>query len=163
MINYIKPVIFIMTIFLAIHAAADDLIHPELKAFPVAEDGMQRFVIVLPHKERGEDSTFKVEIVAGKTMLTDGVNQLRLGNTIEAKPLEGWGYTYYELTGQDLVMSTMMAAPEDSQQVESFVSGKSILIDYNSRLPVVIYAPEGYEVRYRIWSTSDNFEKANVN
>jgi ecotin len=25
------------------------------------------------------------------------------------------------------------------------------LILYNSRLPVVVYAPEGVEVRYRIW------------
>jgi serine protease inhibitor ecotin len=25
-------------------------------------------------------------------------------------------------------------------------------IRYNTRLPVVVYAPEGVEVRYRIWS-----------
>jgi ecotin len=25
------------------------------------------------------------------------------------------------------------------------------LIRYNSRLPVVVYVPEGVEVRYRIW------------
>ena len=28
---------------------------------------------------------------------------------------------------------------------------KSRLIRYNSRLPVVVYAPEGVELRYRIW------------
>ena len=26
------------------------------------------------------------------------------------------------------------------------------LIRYNSRLPIVVYAPEGVEIRYRIWS-----------
>jgi serine protease inhibitor ecotin len=29
---------------------------------------------------------------------------------------------------------------------------ETAFIRYNSRLPVVVYAPEGAEVRYRIWS-----------
>ena len=68
-----------------------------LKAFPQAGDGMTRFVIMLPHKERGEDQNFKVEIYVGKEMETDGVNTYRLGGKIEAKPLKGWGFTYYEV------------------------------------------------------------------
>jgi ecotin len=137
-------------------------VHPELKAFPEAEVGMERFVIVLPHKERGEDADFKVELIPGKTMLTDGVNQMRLGTTIEPRPLKGWGYTYYEVTGQDVAMSTMMAAPEGAPQVERFVAGTPLLIRYNSRLPIVVYAPAGSELRYRIWSadpTAENAEK----
>ncbi len=137
---------------------AEEAMHPQLKAFPSAENGMQRYVIVLPHKEREEESAYKVEIVAGKNMLTDGVNQIRLASSIEALPLTGWGYTYYEVTGKDLTLSTLMAVPEGTRQVESFVRGESILISYNSRLPVVIYAPQGYEIRYRIWSTTDHFE-----
>jgi ecotin len=160
MINSIKSFVFITAFLLIARVFAADLIHPELKAFPDAKEGMQRHVIVLPHKERGEDNSFKVEIVAGKTMLTDGVNKIRLANTIEPQPLKGWGYTYYEVTGKGLAMSTMMAAPEGSSQVESFVSGKPILIAYNSRLPVVIYSPSGYEIRYRVWRTTDEFEKA---
>ena len=73
--------------------------HPELKAFPPAKEGMERFVIELPHKERGEEDSFKVEIIVGMEILTDGVNLVRLANTIEARPLKGWGYTYYELIG----------------------------------------------------------------
>jgi len=76
--------------------------HPELKAFPAARDGMERFIIVLPHKERGEEDDFMVEIMAGRTLLVDGVNQVRLGSAIEARTLEGWGYTYYEVTGPRL-------------------------------------------------------------
>jgi ecotin len=48
--------------------------HPALKAFPAAKEGMERFVIVLPEKERGEEDSFRVEIIVGKDMLTDGVN-----------------------------------------------------------------------------------------
>jgi len=29
------------------------------------------------------------------------------------------------------------------------------MIRYNSRLPVVIYSPEGVEIRYRIWEAGE--------
>ena len=135
----------------SLQSAASGSEHLQLKAFPAAEEGMERFVVVLPHKEREEEDAFKVEIIPGKTMLTDGVNLMRLGTTIEPHTLEGWGYTYYKVTGRDVAISTMMAVPEGSHKVERFVSGTSLLIRYNSRLPVVAYAPKGYEIRYRIW------------
>ncbi len=134
--------------------------HPQLKAFPSAEEGMERFVIVLPHKERGEEEGFQVEIIVGKTMLTDGVNLLRLGNKIEPRPLKGWGYTYYKVTGPGVTASTLMAVPEGTPQVEKFVPATPLLIPYNSRLPVVIYVPKGLEVRYRIWTAPETTEKA---
>jgi ecotin len=134
--------------------------HPELKAFPTAATGMTRFVITLTDKERGEEDSFKVELVAGKTLMADGINKLRLGSSLEPQPLEGWGYTYYQVSGSDKVMSTMMAVPEDHQQVEEFVGGEPLLIRYNSRLPIVIYAPVGYEIRYRIWQAPTDFKSA---
>lgn len=129
--------------------------HSELKAFPAAEEGKERFVIVLPHVERGADNNLKVELIPGKTMPTDGVNQMRHGSSLEAKPLQGWGYTFYEVVGKDVTMSTMMAVPEGTEKTEQFVAGEPLLIRYNSRLPIVVYAPEGYEVRYRIWRADE--------
>jgi ecotin len=134
--------------------------HPELKAFPPAKDGMERFVIVLPPKERGEEDDFQVEIIVGKEMLTDGVNRVRLGNTIEPRPLPGWGYTYYEVIGSSASMSTMMAPPPGAPMVKTFVTGTPLLVRYNSRLPIVVYVPTGYEVRYRIWLAPGTAEKA---
>ena len=125
--------------------------HPELKAFPEAKEGMERFVIALPHKERGEDNQFKVELIPGKEMLTDGVNLVRLGVEMVAHPLKGWGYTYYEINGKGETMSTLMAVPDADIKIKQFVKGRSITINYNSRLPIVIYAAKGYQVRYRIW------------
>jgi ecotin len=130
-------------------------VHPELKPFPAAEQGMERYVVVLPDKTRAEEVDFKVELIPGKTMLTDGVNQMRHSSRIEARPLAGWGYTFYEVTVQDTTMSTMMAAPEGSEKIKQFVSGTPLLIRYNSRLPIVVYAPEGYEIKYRIWTAGD--------
>lgn len=133
-------------------ALADE--HPELEAFPPARDGMERFVIALPHKERGEEDDFRVELIVGKEMLTDGVNLVRLGNAIERRNLEGWGYPYYEVTGSSETISTLMAPPEGAPQVKAFVTAAPLQVRYNSRLPIVVYAPSGYEVRYRIWSAS---------
>ena len=134
--------------------------HPELQAFPPAQEGMERFVIVLPHKERGEEDGFKVELTVGKEMLTDGVNQVRLGNAIEPRTLEGWGYTYYEVTGTSETISTLMAPPEGAPKRKTFVTAAPLHVRYNSRLPIVVYAPNGYEVRYRIWSASETTHKA---
>jgi ecotin len=134
--------------------------HPQLKAFPPPPDGMQRFVIVLPHKAREQEDRFGVELVTGREMLTDGVNLLRLGNRIEARTLKGWGYTYYEVTGSSEAMSTLMAPPPGAPQVKRFVSAMPLRIAYNSRLPVVVYAPKGYQVRYRIWTAPETFVQA---
>ena len=150
-------------LFIIMNSSAYAAEHPQLKAFPAAEQGMTRFVINLPHKERGEEDAFKVEIVAGKTMLTDGVNKMRLGATISPKPLKGWGYTFYQVEGSDAVMSTMMAPPEGAEKVSRFVAGSPLQIRYNSRIPVVIYAKKGFEVRYRIWKADASFVKAQKN
>jgi ecotin len=94
-------------------------------------------------------------------MLVDGVNLVRLANTIETRPLEGWGYTYYEVIGSSEALSTMMAPPEGTPMVKKFVTASPLHIAYNSRLPIVVYVPKGYEVRYRIWKASQKTRKAN--
>jgi hypothetical protein len=39
-------------------------------------------------------------------------------------------------------------------KVNRFITlgSKPYLIRYNSRLPIVVYVPEGVEVRYRLWT-----------
>ena len=132
----------------------------ELRAFPPAKDGMERFVIALPHKRRGEEDDFKVEIIVGREMLTDGVNRVSLGNAIEPRTIEGWGYTYYEVTGSSEAISTLMAPLEGTPKRKAFVTAAPLQVRYNSRIPIVVYAPSGYEVRYRIWSASETTRKA---
>lgn len=138
-------------------AMSEETAHPQLKTFPAAEEGMVRHVIVLPHKERGEEINFKVEIVAGKVMETDGTNLYSLGSNIEPKPLKGWGYTFYQVAGSDMPISTMMAPPPGAEKVSKLVTGKPLLIRYNSRLPIVVYAPEGYEVGFRIFEAPADY------
>ncbi len=131
-----------------------------IEAFPKAKDGEVRHVIYLNDKVRGEEENFKVELIPGKVAKTDGVNAARVGLFLEPVNLKGWGYTYYQVNGKDLVMSTMMAVPEGTEAVERFVAGTSLMVRYNSRLPIVIYSPQGVDVRYRLWTGGELLEVA---
>ncbi|MEI6536405.1 MAG: ecotin family protein, partial [Verrucomicrobiaceae bacterium] len=68
--------------------------------------------------------------------------------------------TYYDVVGGSEAISTLIGVPPGTPQVMKFVTGQPIQIAYNSRLPIVIYAPAGHEIRYRIWSASDKFKPA---
>jgi len=123
----------------------------QLKAFPSAKEGMVRYVIYLPEKSRAEEVNYKVELLVGKTVETDGVNKYRLGSSLKAVSLKGWGYTYYESTGSDMVISTRMAAASGTTPVKKDIFGRPLLIRYNSRLPIVVYVKKGLRVYYRIF------------
>ena len=56
--------------------------------------------------------------------------------------------------------TTLMAAPEGAPKVKAFVTAAPLQIRYNSRLPIVVYVPEGYEIRYRIWQASETTSAA---
>ncbi len=130
-----------------------------LEAFPEPEEGMVRFVIPLPEMPRSEDN-YSVELIVGRVIETDGVNRVRMDTALQPQPLEGWGYTYYEMTGSGQVASTLMAPPPGAEPVDAFVHGEPLQLRYNSRLPIVIYAPVGFEVRYRIWAAAEVFLSA---
>lgn len=53
--------------------------------------------------------------------------------------------------------STMMACP-DNTKTKQFIAanlGDAAMQRYNSRLPIVVYAPKDAEVKYRIWKAED--------
>ncbi|SDS63128.1 serine protease inhibitor ecotin [Pseudomonas oryzae] len=129
-----------------------------LKPFPAAAEGYQRHVIDLPAQSNEAD--YKVELIAGKTMEVD-CNSRRLGGQWQEKTVQGWGYGYYELGQVGPAVSTLMACPENSR-TQAFVpvGGEPMLVRYNSRLPLVIYAPADLEVRYRIWSAGKDSSPA---
>jgi len=132
----------------ALSAPAPD----DLKAFPPAEKGMVRHVLHLPKQH--DESVCKVELIVGKTVKLDAGNKYFFGGKIQAETIVGWGYTRYVVRQLGPMAGTMMAIDPDAPKVDRFVTvgGEPYLIRYNRRLPVVVYVPEGVEVRYRIWS-----------
>jgi ecotin len=103
---------------------------------------------------RANEEDFKVELILGKTVETDGVNRHFFGGKIERHTVEGWGYTYHKLDKLGPMAGTRMAPLPGKEKVKAFVriGGEPYWVRYNSKLPVVVYAPEGVEVRYRLWS-----------
>jgi len=123
--------------------------------FPQAQKGFVRHVIEVPKTDNDYDH--KVELLIGKVMLVD-CNKHSLMGKVESVTLKGWGYKYLEVTDIQSGPSTLMACKE--LKTEKFISIRDTLRRYNSRSPIVAYLPEGYEVRYRIWSADDNIQQA---
>lgn len=140
--------LFFFLLLIASAHASDDL-----KAFPPAENGMVRHVLILP-KELDE-TLHKVELIAGKTILIDKQNSYFFAGSITSETVMGWGYTKYVVSNPGPLGGTLMAVDPDEPKVKRFIKyrGSPYIIPYNSRLPVVVYAPESVEVHYRIWST----------
>ena len=124
----------------------------DIKMFPLAEEGMEQKVIRLEPKENEED--FMVEVMIGKKSKVDTCNRYFLGGNLEENNLDGWGYNYYTFSTNGMIGGTLMGCM-DNKQVEKVVYAPSEKVRYNSKLPIVIYAPKDYQVDYRIWSASN--------
>ncbi len=144
-----------LSFFLAVPVAraADNM-----KAFPPAAEGMARHVLQLPKLD--DESLFRLELLVGKTVLTDAGNIYFFGGEIEEETIEGWGFPRYLVKELGPMGGTLIAVDPNEPKVARFVTlgGEPYLIRYNSRLPVVVYVPEGVEVRYRIWRTESEIK-----
>jgi ecotin len=131
-----------------------------MTSFPPAEPGMVRYVIQLPSVENEDD--LKVQLQVGKTVEVDPVNTHFFAGQIQALDIPGRGFTRYVVEDLGPMAGTLMAQPPNAAKIQRFISlgGEPYFIRYNSRLPIVVYVPEGAEVRYRLWQASPTFEAA---
>ena len=122
-----------------------------MNAFPPAEKGMARHVLHLPRQT--DESGFNVELIVGKTVQVDELNRYFFGGRIEAETIAGWGFTRYMVKRLGPMAGTLMAVDPTAPKVARFIAlgGDPYTVRYNSRVPIVVYVPEGVEVRYRIW------------
>jgi ecotin len=147
MINAWATTVLLFLLAVPAGQAADNM-----KAFPPAEKGMVRYVLQLPRQ--ADESAFRVELIVGKTVEVDDRNRYFFGGKIEEEPIKGWGYTGYKVSKLGQMAGTLMAVDPNAPKVARFITLGSdpYIIRYNSRLPIVVYVPEGVEVRYRIWT-----------
>ena len=132
----------------------------ELKAFPPAGEGMCRYVIFLPTEK--EEELLKIQLLVGKTVKLDSRNRYFFGGRLETVPIPGWGYNRYVLKSLGPMAGTLMAVDPSEPKVDRFITlgGEPDLLRYNSRMPLVVYVPEGVEVRSRIWRADNRVENA---
>lgn len=138
--------VFIILCSIVSVQAADNM-----KAFPPAEEGMVRYVLQVSKQDN--ESTFKVELIVGKTVRVDKRNRYFFGGKIEVETIKGWGFPRYNVSKLGPMGGTRMAIDPNEPKMSRFITlgGEPYLIRYNSRLPIVVYAPAGVDVRYRIW------------
>ena len=132
-----------------------------MKAFPPPDKGQIRYVIQLA--EQDNESNYQVELIAGQTVKVDETNQYFFGGQIKKENILGWGFTRYVVSELGPMAGTRMAVDPNAPKVDRFIrlGGEPYLIKYNSRLPVVVYVPEGVDVRYRIWRAEPESKEAN--
>jgi ecotin len=152
--------ILLLLPILLIAACAVAMPESDLDPWPAAEDGETRYVIRLPALE--DESGRRVELRIGKDLDID-CNRHWFGGKLEREVVSGWGYPMYRLTGVAGPASTMMACPEEEKRA-AFVAVKldEPFVSYNSKLPIVVYVPEGFVVRYRTWSADNIMQDAPV-
>ncbi len=145
--------IWVMSILMGLFGVASVYGTDNINAFPLAESGMVRYVLQLPAQE--DESLLKVELLVGQIVQTDAKNRYFLGGKIEQQTIKGFGYTIYKVNKIGPMAGTLIAVDPNEPKVDRFITlgGEPYLIRYNSKLPVVVYVPEGVEVRYRIWSS----------
>lgn len=126
-----------------------------MKPYPLPEEGFERWVIHL--EPLAAEELRKVEIIIGK-MLEIDCNQHWFFGTLERETVQGWGYSYYIVRQVAGPASTLRACPPGEAKRVDFVRvrGDEQLWRYNSKLPVVAYVPDGFEVRYRIWVAGES-------
>jgi ecotin len=101
-------------------ASAESEAERNLKAFPPADAGMTRHVLMLPTHEQ-EDS-LRVELKIGKTVKIDAENRYFFGGNLQAVNIEGWGFTRYLLAELGPMAGTLMAVSPETPKVERFIT-----------------------------------------
>jgi ecotin len=132
----------------AVAAPAEDV-----RMFPDTFEGMTRHVTRLPTQD--DEFQFRIELLAGKTRMMDCNGGSYIGEQ-RRQTLNGWGYDYYVIDNIQAGPTTRKACPPGTEKEGLMpVMTDAGLLPYNSRLPLVVYVPEGFSLSYRIWRAGD--------
>jgi ecotin len=121
----------------------------DIAMFPKAAQGMRQVVIRPPR--RADEAQVRIEFYAGQIRTID-CNLVTIPVGLIRREVQGWAYPYWEMNPPPPAITTLMGCPPKSER-QAFVHGRPETIDYRSALPIVVYVPVSYTVRYRIWRT----------
>lgn len=142
----------------------------DLKPYAEAAAGEQRFVIQLnPLLKPSPDQSisnnpadWRVQLLVGKELELD-CNLHRFTGRLRSEVLPGFGYTVYRAEQLGAMLSTKKACPSQGLS-KQFVplGGNPFVLPFNASVPIVIYAPDGFQVRYRLWKAETNSQPAQI-
>lgn len=161
--NMIKITQFSKAIFIFLIAVfggniyAQNITRVNTDIFPKSEKNQKKVVIEVPYSS--QDSNKKIEIFVGKEMETDKCNQYGLPGSFTKKDLKGWGYSYLTFNSTGNAVSTMKGCAESGTRTQ-FVNAAGYMADYNGRMPIVLYIPQGFTVRYKIYKADPEWYEA---
>ncbi|WP_259728335.1 MULTISPECIES: ecotin [Synechococcales] len=154
---------------LGLPAPAGAIPRLDLRPYPAAGSGEQRWVIQLPGvlppaadpALSANPADWRVELIVGQERRVD-CNRHRLGGQLSSEPVKGWGYTVFRLVSPGPMISTRMACPPGEPLRSSFVKvgSKPFVLPYNASLPIVVYTPKDMEVRWRLWKAETRQQRA---
>ncbi|MCP9850461.1 ecotin [Cyanobium sp. Morenito 9A2] len=132
----------------------------DLRPYPAPAADELRWVIQLPGllpptrdpSLSPDPADWRVQLIVGKTVPVD-CNLHRLGGKLKPETIPGWGYTLFRLKDVGPMLSTRKGCPPGEPPTPQFVvaGSKPFVVPYNASLPIVVYTPRGYELRWRIW------------
>ena len=122
-----------------------------LKSFPEVMDNYDRYVIYLPQQDNEE--ALRLEVIPGIMKEVDCNTHWLMGE-FETETVDGMGYDYMVFESDGNVAATRMACP-DNEVVEKFVAAEGNFGRYNSQLPVVVFTPKGFQLKYKVWTAND--------
>jgi ecotin len=142
----------------------------DLKPYPAPAAGEQRWVIQLnPLLRPSADASlsnnpadWRVQLLVGQELELD-CNLHRFTGRLKAQPLPGWGYIIYRVENPGPMVSTRKACPGEAPSRRFVPLGeKPFMLPWNASLPIVVYAPDGFSVRYRIWKAEAQSQPAQL-
>ena len=123
----------------------------QLKSYPESMEDYDRYVIFLPQHDI-EDAV-RLELIPGVIKEVD-CNTYWLTGDYETKEIEGMGYDYIVFNSNGDMASTRKACPDD-EFTKKFIAAEGHFGRYNSQLPVVVFVPQGMELKYKTWMAKD--------
>ncbi|MFM7674185.1 MAG: ecotin family protein [Synechococcus sp.] len=139
-------------------------------AYPAPAAGERRWVIQLPGllpptadpALSPDPADWRVQLIVGRSLRLD-CNRHSLAGKLVSETLPSSGLPILRVQGAGAVLSTRMACPPEPPPRQGFVplgGGKPFVVPYNASRPIVIYAPQDLEVRWRLWKAEKRQQPA---
>lgn len=145
-----NPFIFVAAFLISTFVVAQKKV--DVSMYPKAQAGTEQQLLILPELDKEDD--YEVELFVGKKLTVDQCNKHFLMGSFSEETVLGWGYNYFDFKSEGNAAGTLMGCM-DTKTVEKMVYAQPKKVRYNSKLPIVIYAPKGYQVEYRLWKAGD--------